>query len=152
MAKEWVPWYRRKDYKGNLSEEEKRLLDSFRMKEKHPSASSGDLPNEVQSYISNIEFELYDMKQGQAAAKALVFTFVAALLVYLGYIGQLQNELLGYVGGAVLTLFAWFQYRREWRKNADEFTSKSNEKRSRTDEGILTEWELECITQSTRNP
>ena len=50
MAKEqnWTPWYRRKEYKGNLTEEEKRHLDSFRLDEKHPAAAVEDLPEEVQ--------------------------------------------------------------------------------------------------------
>jgi hypothetical protein len=76
---EWLPWYRRKGYKGNLTEEEKRILDSFRMKEPHPAARYWQLPEEVQSYISRLQIELYDKKQDGAAGKALVLTGVAAL-------------------------------------------------------------------------
>jgi len=47
-----LPWYRSTKYKGNLTEDEKRELDSFRYREKkhnekHPAASCDDLPNEV---------------------------------------------------------------------------------------------------------
>jgi hypothetical protein len=56
-----LPWYRARDYKGDVTEEEKRELDSFRHREseggEHPSASYGDLPKEVQLYISKIEIE-----------------------------------------------------------------------------------------------
>lgn len=47
MAKEqdWTPWYRRKEYKGNLTEEEKRHLDSFRLEEKHPAVAVDDFAN-----------------------------------------------------------------------------------------------------------
>ena len=63
--KEFLPWYRAPGYKGHLTEDEKRELDSFRLREnkyseKHPAAHREDLPDEVQSYISNIEQELYD--------------------------------------------------------------------------------------------
>jgi hypothetical protein len=33
---EHLPWYRARNYKGNLTEAEKRQLDFFRMQEKHP--------------------------------------------------------------------------------------------------------------------
>ena len=36
----WVPWYRRKDCGGNLSEEDKRLFDLFRIKDKRPACVS----------------------------------------------------------------------------------------------------------------
>jgi hypothetical protein len=35
---EWVPWYRAHDYKGDMTETEKRELDAFRMEPKHPAA------------------------------------------------------------------------------------------------------------------
>jgi hypothetical protein len=54
--KEPLPWYRAPNYKGNLAEDEKRELDSFRHQAKghgvmHPAATYSDLPEEVGSYI-----------------------------------------------------------------------------------------------------
>ena len=60
---EWLPWYRARNYKGDLTEAEKRQFDAFRMQPKHPAAQEDDLPEEVQSYIGRIEMELYDKKQ-----------------------------------------------------------------------------------------
>lgn len=63
--KEPLPWYRARNYKGNLTEAEKRELDLLRHREseggEHPSANYGYLPEEVQSYLSKIEIERYDL-------------------------------------------------------------------------------------------
>ena len=59
---EWVPWYRERNYKGTLTEVEKREFDAFRSNPKHPAASFDELPQEVQNYIDELEFELYDRK------------------------------------------------------------------------------------------
>src|SRR3954451_19161342 len=69
-ARQFIPWYRERSYKGNLTEEEKRELDSYRWMAqqpggKHPAAEYGDLAAEVQSYISKLEIELYDKVQGE---------------------------------------------------------------------------------------
>lgn len=87
MAKEqdWTPWYRRKEYKGNLTEEEKRHLDSFRLEEKHPAVAVEDLPEEVQGYLSELELAVYDAKQEGVATKAFVLTGIGALAIFLAY-------------------------------------------------------------------
>ena len=54
-----MPLYRRKEYKGNLTGDEKRYLDSFRLEEKHPATAVEDLPEEVQSYLSELELAVY---------------------------------------------------------------------------------------------
>jgi hypothetical protein len=53
--KESLPWYRAPNYKGDLTEDEKRELDLFRYRAerhgiKHPAATYDDLPEEVGSY------------------------------------------------------------------------------------------------------
>jgi hypothetical protein len=63
---ESLPWDRSPKYKGNLTEDEKRELDSFRFREKsynekHPA--SHDLSEEVTMYISKLQIELYDKIQ-----------------------------------------------------------------------------------------
>jgi hypothetical protein len=147
--KEWLPWYRRKGYRGNLSEEEKRALDSFRMKEPHPSARYEQLPEEVQSYISRLEMELYDKKQEGAADKALVLTGVAALSVWFGYMGYGKTSpLFSYLLGAALLVAAWVRYRWEWNKNADAlFPKGKGAPADITDEELRYEWELENIVR-----
>jgi hypothetical protein len=64
---EWLPWYRARNYKGDLTEAEKRQFDAFRVQPKHPAAQYHELPEEVQSYINRIECELYDKRQDGVA-------------------------------------------------------------------------------------
>ena len=80
---ESLPWYRARNYKGNLTEAEKRQLDAFRMQPKHPAANYHNLPDEVQRYIIRIEMELYDKKQDGTAGRALTGSAVGAALLYL---------------------------------------------------------------------
>ena len=47
-SRDWKPRYRQRGYKGNLTEDEKRFLDSFRNGEPHPATSFEDLLGEVQ--------------------------------------------------------------------------------------------------------
>jgi exonuclease I len=60
--KEPLPWYRARNYKGTLTETEKRELDSFRHRESegggHPSASYDDLPEEAQSYSARLRLSV----------------------------------------------------------------------------------------------
>jgi hypothetical protein len=79
---EWVPWYRARNYKGNLTEAEKRQFDAFRMQPRHPAATYDDLPEEVQNYIGRIEIELYDKKQEGAAGTAFVFRIAQSVPCY----------------------------------------------------------------------
>ena len=74
--KEW-PWYRARNYRGNLTEAEKRQLDAFRMQQKHPAANLDDLPDEVRRYLSNTEFKLYDKKQDEATGRAVLYSVIA---------------------------------------------------------------------------
>jgi hypothetical protein len=80
---EWVPWYRARNYKGNLTEAEKRQLDAFRTQPKHPAATFDDLPEEAQGYLSGIRLELYDKKQDGAASRAFVMSAIGAGVLFL---------------------------------------------------------------------
>ena len=86
---EWLPWYRARNYKGNLTEEQKRQLDAFRMQPKHPAAQEDDLPEEVQNYINRIECELYDHKQQGLVGKAMALSVLGAAILFLDYKGYL---------------------------------------------------------------
>lgn len=81
---EQLPWYRANGYDGNMSEHEKRVLDSFRLQRTHPAASYDSLPAEVQSYISNLELTIYDNKQDALAYGCLVVSGIGALNLYQG--------------------------------------------------------------------
>lgn len=148
--KSWVPWYRRKDYDGSLSEEEKRLLDSFRMKDKHPAECREDIPDEILNYISGVEFELYDLKQDSAAGTAIAISVFSAFLIYFAYTGQAYSTVGAYLFGVFLFVAAWVRYRWVWNKNAEEFHPKSVGAPNRTDEGIRKEWELDYIVREQR--
>lgn len=148
---EWVPWYRRKEYKGNLMEEEKRHLDSFRLEEKHPAVAVEDLPEEVQEYLNELELDIYDKKQEGVATKAFVLTGIGAFVIFAAYreIGWL-SPFLGYVLGGAITAFAWVNYSREWKKNADGLWIKPEGKGvpfSRTEEKLQQYWELDAISR-----
>ncbi|PWE33430.1 hypothetical protein DDZ14_04310 [Maritimibacter sp. 55A14] len=153
MAKEqdWTPWYRRKEYKGNLTEEEKRHLDSFRLEEKHPAVAVEDLPEEVQGYLSELELAVYEAKQEGVATKAFVLTGIGAIVIFLAYreLGWF-SPLVGYVIGGAIIAFAWVNYSREWKKNADGLWIKQEGKGvpfSRTEEKLQEYWELDAISR-----
>ena len=143
---EWVPWYRRKDYKGDLTEVEKRELDAFRMQEKHPANHYQDLPDEVQSYINALELQVYDFKQEKAVAKPIFASFLGAMGIFLTYkgLGSLGN--FGYWLGVLLLTVPWFLYIREWRKNADD------EDLHDPDECFRFEWEMDYLHRRRKKP
>ena len=146
--REWVPWYRARNYKGNLTEAEKRYLDAFRMQSKHPAANFDELPEEVQSYLSGIHLELYDKKQEGVAARAFLFSAAGAGLLFLNYkrCFAAPDGWVNLIAGLLL-VFPWFWYWRQWHKNAQEFLPKGIPGRA-TEEGIRKEWELNCIARS----
>jgi hypothetical protein len=143
--KEPLPWYRAPNYKGNLTEDEKRELDSFRHQAKghgvmHPAATFGDLPEEVGSYISKLQIELYDKIQENLVSRCFLVSGVGAFLLfnYFGWISPKYNSTEIFLFGAMLLSAPWFYYPIKWRKNADQHLGD-------TDEIIRTEWELNYI-------
>lgn len=148
-ASKWVPWYRRKDYKGNLSEEEKRHLDGFRLQDKHPAAAYEDLPSEVQSYIVELELKVYDSLQDAEAGRAFVGTGVAAFIVFAAYHNLIwADPVVGYAIGAAVFGFSWLWYWRQWKRNAEALWIKGEAKGvpfSRTQEMLQFHWEIEEI-------
>ena len=96
-----MPWYRRRGYKGDLTEDEKRELDSLRWLAqqpggKHPAAEYSDLllPDEVRTYISKLEIELHDERGTLLMGRVLVATGLGAFLLasYFGWIGPMNHE------------------------------------------------------------
>ena len=146
--KERLPWYRKPGYKGNLTEGEKRELDSFRFRErendeKHPAATFDDIPEEVQSYISKIEIALYDAIQERLVGRCFLVSGLGALFLanYFGWISLTHGEHDAFeLGSGIFFLVApWVYYYFKWKKNADEFFSEWGS------EGIRAEWELDHI-------
>lgn len=148
---EWVPWYRAKDYKGTLTEAQKRQLDAFRSLPKHPATMADDLPDDVRAYVSGLEFQVYDLKQDAAAEKALFFSFVGAALLFLHYNGRIEATVWAYGFDALLIVVPWVVYNREWKKNAAAFRPRDPSVPNPTDEGIRQEWELEYLSRAEHN-
>jgi hypothetical protein len=148
---EKLPWYRSPKYKGGLKEAEKRQLDGFRMQERHPAATEDDLPEEVQAYISTLEREIYDAKQDKAIERTIVLTIVSGAILYLSYYGHPRTESIWpYAFGLALIVVAWFIYRIEWNKNAEEFLPSDPQAPTTTDERIKQEWESIYIVNRRR--
>ena len=140
-SSERPPWYRATDYKGNLTEAEKRQLDGFRALPRHPAFEYGDLPEHIEMYISGLEIEAYDLKQERLLGRALFFSIIGAVVLYANHFGiNRRDSILDYVFGAALLIVPWIAYPVRWRKNADVFAPAS--------EGILKEWELDYVTKA----
>lgn len=143
--KEPLPWYRAPNYDGNLTEGEKRELDSFRYREKnqgvkHPAADCGDLPNEVTMYISKLEIERYDEIQERLVGRCFLVSAVGAFVLanHFSWISLNYNSPEVLLFAAAFLVVPWFYYPIKWRKNADRYLGDANEE-------IRKEWELEYI-------
>jgi hypothetical protein len=146
---EWLPWYRARDYKGDLTEAEKRQLDAFRMQPKHPAACEEDLPEEVREYIGRIELELYDKKQDEAAGYAVFWSVLGAVLLFLIYKGVFgPSTPWSYAAAVFAMVVPWLVYRYQWKKNAEEFLPKVEPRINVTDEEFRKEWELNHIVRN----
>ena len=84
---EWLPWYRQKGFRGKLTEEEKRILDSFRIGDNHPAAKFDELPEEVQDYILELEGDISDKGQSEAGVILMIGVYVAGYIAYRAYTG-----------------------------------------------------------------
>ena len=124
------PWYRAQDYKGRLTEAEKRELDAFRARPRHPAFDYGDLPEHVEMYISGLEVEADELRQERATCRAIVFSLGGAVLLYANHFGFTpRNSIWDYVFGIALVIVPWIAYQFEQRRNAGAFGP--------TSEGIL---------------
>jgi hypothetical protein len=101
---EWLPWYRTRNYKGNLTEAEKCQLDAFRTQQRHPAAQWDDLPDEVQNYIIGIKLELYDHKQDRAAGQAIIVSLSGVASLVLNYTGHVAGTPWSYICGVLLAV------------------------------------------------
>jgi len=120
--KEPLPWYRARGYKGDLTEVEKRELDSFRHRETeggaHPSASYGDLPEEVQSYLSRIEIERYDLIQEMLIGRCFLLSGIGLFLLlnHFDWIAPKYDSTEMLLSAVLLLLAPWLYYPIKWTR------------------------------------
>src|SRR5258706_9620392 len=143
---ERLPWYRSRNYKGDLTESVKRELDTFRSQEKHPAVRYKDLPEEAQHYISRLELEVYDDKQQRLAGSCLLVSAIGLGSIILMYLGYHEATAWKYLGGLILLILPWPIYVREWRKNAENFLPRDAPNLP-TDEALRVEWEIEYLAR-----
>jgi hypothetical protein len=148
---EWVPWYRRKEYTSNITEDEKRYLDSFRLEKKHPAAALEDQPSEVQRYVSELELAVDDKTQEGIARKAFILTGIGAFVIFVAYreIGW-NSPLIDYVVGSAFIAFAWISYFRECKKNTYRLWIEQKGKGvpfDQAEEKLQEYWELDAISR-----
>lgn len=141
---EQLPWYRTRDYKGDLTENEKRELDSFRMRKDHPAATYDSLPKEVRMYLSKLELEIYDKTQESLVRGCFVVSVIGVFLFARYFFEYARGSLLEYLGSISLLVAPWIYYLIRRKRNADEFLPPGDFG-SRTAEALRMEWELKYI-------
>ncbi|MBR0847105.1 hypothetical protein JQ543_05035 [Bradyrhizobium diazoefficiens] len=149
--KEDLPWYRLPNYKGNLTEDEKRELDYFRHREKiegetHP-ADRYDLPEHVGMYVSGLEIARYDEIQERLVGRCFLWSAIGIFVLanHFGWISLNYRSTEMLMFGAVALIVPWFYYPIKWRKNADQYMGSDTHQ-----EEIRKEWELDYIVSRKR--
>jgi hypothetical protein len=143
-----VVWYRHRNYKGGLSEEEKRELDSIRWPAEprpHPAAKFQDLPEEVQEYISHLELEV----EGSKSFPPLIAIIAGiSLIIYcaLSALDVVQySDMFPSIIKLSLVSFAWIGIGiLEYRKVQKIWGEKD------TDAQFMVNWELDYISGRRR--
>ena len=146
-----LPWYRQPSKSGTVTETEMRVLDQYRLQERHPAARKEDLPLEVQAYISALEFDLYETKQRRLVSRTALTSALGAALLYLTHYGyQAETSRWDYFVGLALLVVPWFLYSRESRKNNREFMPEEANAPTSTNERLKEEWELTHVIRESR--
>jgi len=146
---EQLPWYRSPNYTGNLTEAEKRQLDAFRTQEKHPAADWESLPQEVQSYISGLELENYDNKQGALVLPTLFGSGLGAYFLIRNILGYDEGSLVNYAVSIAFLIIPWIWYSIKWKQNANAFVPETWPWPA--DEAFMREWDLDYISNKRRS-
>lgn len=147
---EWKPWYRQKGYKGKLTEDEKRFLDSFRNGNPHPATSFEDLPDEVQSRLIELEDQLKDQEDIFSVWLMLLTLLLSGYAFYIGFTDEIG---LSAVGCYCFGLFGFFTIYRTYnayvaRHEHHNWYGDTNkgEPFSSTDEALQRCWEWKAMS------
>jgi hypothetical protein len=150
--KEWVPWYRRRDYSGKMSEEEKRILDDVRKDDNHPATSFDELPGEVQTYIASIEQELYDEIKSSIFLKVVSITLFVLFFIVITFLRQDNFSIYSISFWVLGLLVVWGSLWREKRKIEVRFfpeeLSQNDSVVFTSDEGIQAAWDVDYLMKS----
>lgn len=151
QKKEPLPWYRELNYKGKLTEREKRVFDSFRMQEKHPAADYQSLRNEVQEYIVHLEAERYQLELGRLVQGCLIvfalgcyFTYWAFREDYIPWTLFGPSTALSLFFGIVFLSVPPVYYWRTSKKLIEKFIPDGDWAYN-TNEALKKEWELNFL-------
>lgn len=151
--REFLPWYRKPGYRGRMSEEEKRHLDAIRDRHPHPAATGESLPEEAQSYINELELEVYDSRQGALLARTLLLFGIGVVITDANFLHlvDVTGQWPAFVG-VVLLVAPWPVYLWQWRKNSRGFLPSSDDPdwHNPTDERLREAWELNYISSRAR--
>lgn len=151
---DWKPWYRQRGYKGNLSEDEKRFLDSFRNGKLHPATSFEDLPDEVQGRLIELEDQL---KEEQDTASFLIMLVWFSLSGYAFYSGYTDYDGLTSAASYCFGLFCIFMFYKSYKAYSSRHEhhnwygdTEKGEPFCSTDEGLQRCWELNAVSEYKR--
>jgi hypothetical protein len=147
---ERLPWYRAKDYKGKLTEDDKRQLDAFRMQESHPATDPNTLPDDVKAYINALEFELVELKRHNSITYAVIATVFALILAYYsGYLGNgYASPFVVYMFSALIIAVYWWKHTKEDKALVEQLLPSDSF--DPTAEAIKFEWEVEYLVTKRR--
>lgn len=139
-----VPWYRHQNYKGGLREDQKMELDSIRWQAKsegHPAAGYDDLPEEVQSYIAELEIEISDERSFlpilSMAVTTVVVIYSALIALNIVQYYELATSIydLFYISIAIF-IFSFIRYRNVRKIELSRDANKA----------FLKNWEINYIS------
>ena len=82
-----------------------------------------------------------------SVVKAFIFSAMGVALIYSGYKGTAYLPWPAIIFGFVVLVGAWPFYRREWKKNAENFLPRDDKAPTHTDELLRREWELDEIAR-----
>ena len=152
---EWKPWYRRKDYKGNLTEDQKRYLDSFRNGEPHPATPFEDLPDEVQSRLMELELDLKEQQDSASVVTTLVWSALCCYSVYEGYVGDFGVVSFSYYCCALICIAMGYRTYQTYSSRHEHHNwygdTNKGEPFSSTDESLQRHWEINALSAYKRN-
>ena len=151
--REFVPWYRREDYRGILKENHKRKLDAIRYQDKHPATEFYTLPEDVQRYIEELELNIYQTKTRLHNLETIVGGGIGGYLLYAAWTGERAYSLFYGILGVGLIVWTVIRSIQQHQKlDADHWASVSDpDWPSISQEGIRRNWEYGLIGELIRD-